>query len=111
MPFIHYDKIERELVTPQHSTAYGALAAGEAIEVGLLSFKGGEGANAHSHPHEQIVVVLKGRVRARVGDEEQELGPGSGFHVPPNLPHGVTALEDAEVLSCKNLIDGTGHKI
>lgn len=111
MPFIHYDQIERELVTPQHSTAYGALAAGESIEVGLLSFKGGEGANPHSHPHEQIVVVLKGRVRARVGDEEQELGPGSGFHVPPNLPHGVTALEDSEVLSCKNLIDGTGHKI
>lgn len=110
MPFIHYDQIERELVTPQHSTAYGALAAGEALEVGLLSFKGGEGANPHQHPHEQIVVVLKGRIRARVGEEEQELGPGSGFHVPPNVPHSTTAIEDSEVLSCKNLIDGKGHK-
>lgn len=111
MPFINYDQIEKEYVTPQHSTAYGALAAGETIEVGVLTFKGGEGANQHQHPHEQIVVVLKGRIRARLGDEEQELGPGSGFHVPPNLLHGITAIEDSEVISCKNLVDGVGHKI
>lgn len=111
MPFIHYDEIEREFVTPQHSTAYGALAAGEAIEVGLLTFKGGEGAKPHQHPHEQIVVVLKGRIRVSIGDEEQELGPGSGFQAPPNVLHGTTALEDSEVLSCKNLIEGKGHRI
>lgn len=111
MPFIDYDQIEKEYVTPKHSTAYGALASGESIEVGYLTFRGGEGANTHHHPHEQIVVVLRGRVRARLGDEERELGPGSGFHVPPNLEHGITALEDAEVLSCKNLLDGVGHKI
>ena len=111
MPFIHYDEIEREYVTPEHSIAYGALAAGDAIEVGLLSFKGGEGAHPHQHAHEQIVVVLKGRIRARIGDEEQELVPGSGFHVPANVPHGVTAIEDSEVLSCKNLVDGKGHRL
>ena len=111
MPFVHYDEIEREYVTPKHSTAYGALAAGDAIEVGLLSFKGGEGAHSHQHAHEQIVVVLNGRIRAHVGDEEQELGPGSGFHVPSDMPHGMTAIEDAEVLSCKNLIDGKGHRL
>jgi quercetin dioxygenase-like cupin family protein len=111
VPFIHYDEIEKEFVTPKHSTAYGALASGESIEVGCLSFKGGEGAEPHRHPHEQIVVVLQGRVRARVGDEEQELGPGSGFHAPSGVPHGITALEDTEVLSCKNLLDGVGHRI
>jgi quercetin dioxygenase-like cupin family protein len=111
VPFIHYDQIEHSYVTPKHSTAYGALAAGESIEVGYLTFKGGEGAEPHQHPHEQIVVVIKGEVRARLGDEEQELGPGSGFHVPPNLLHGITAITDAEVLSCKNLLDGVGHRI
>lgn len=111
MPFIHYDQIEKEFVTPKHSTAYGALASGESIEVGYLSFEGGEGAEPHQHPHEQIVVVLKGRIRVRLGDEEQEIGPGSGFHVPPNLLHGVTAIEDTEVISCKNLVGGVGHRI
>jgi quercetin dioxygenase-like cupin family protein len=111
VPFIHYEDIQQEYVTPKHSTAYGALATGEAIEVGLLSFKGGEGANPHQHPHEQIVVVLNGRLRVTLGDEKEEVGPGSGFHVPPNLPHGVIALEDTNVLSCKNVIGGVGHRI
>lgn len=111
MPFIHYDQITKEFVTPKHSTAYGALASGELIEVGYLSFKGGEGAEPHQHPHEQIVVVLKGRILVRLGDEEAEIGPGSGFHVPSNLLHGVSAIEDTEVISCKNLVDGVGHRI
>lgn len=111
MPFIHYDQIEKEFVTPKHSTAYGALASGEHIEVGYLSFKAGEGAEPHRHPHEQIVVVLSGRIRARLGDEEQEIGPGSGFHASPDLLHGVTAIEDTEVISCKNVIGGVGHRI
>ncbi|WP_211658922.1 cupin domain-containing protein [Phytoactinopolyspora halophila] len=111
MPFIDYTASQQEYVTPQHSTAYGALATGESIEVGYLSFTKGEGAEPHQHPHEQIVVVIRGRIRARLGDEERDLGPGSGFHVPPNVPHGVTALDDSEVLSCKNLVDGRGHRI
>lgn len=111
MPFIHYDEIEKEYVTPQHSRAYGELATGEFIEVGRLSFQGGEGAETHQHPHEQIMVVLKGRLRARLGDEEAVLDAGSGFHAPPNVPHGVTALIDSEVLSCKNVVGGVGHKI
>lgn len=111
MPFLHYDQIEKEFVTPKHSTAYGALASGEHIEVGYLSFKAGEGAEPHRHPHEQIVVVLSGRIRARLGDEEQEIGPGSGFHASPDLLHGVTAIEDTEVISCKNVIGGVGHRI
>lgn len=111
MGFIHFDQIDREYVTPKHSMAYGALVSGASIEVGLLTFQGGEGANPHQHEHEQVVVVLKGRIVAHVGGEEQELGPGMGFHVEPNVPHGMRALTDAEVLSCKNIVDGRGHRI
>lgn len=111
MPFIHYDEMEKEYVTPKHSTAYGVLATGESIEVGRLSFKSGEGAERHQHPHEQIVVILKGRLRVNLGDEETVLEAGSGFHAPPNVPHGVTALADTEVLSCKSVLDGVGHRI
>lgn len=110
VPFIHYDQIERECVTPKHSTAYGALAAGQPIEVGLLSFKGGEGANPHRHPHEQIVVVLKGRIRARVGDAMEEFGPGSGPGATRRAPrHDRTrGLQGPQL---QDLIDGKGHRI
>lgn len=111
LPFIRYDQIEKEYVTPRHSTAYGALATGESVEVGRLSFKRGEGAEPHRHPHEQIVVVLSGELRVRLGDEEAVVGVGDGFHAPPHVLHGVTALADTEILSCKNVLGGVGHKI
>ena len=111
MPFIHYDEIAPEFVTPKHSTAYGELATGEFIEVGRLTFKAGEGANEHQHPHEQIMIVINGRVRVTLEGESAELGPGSGFHAPPNVPHKLDALEDSEVISCKNTLEGVGHRI
>jgi|SRR5690625_704090 len=109
MPFIHYGDIDNKYVTPEHSTAYGGLAVGKTIEVGYLTYKAGEGAKRHQHPNEQIMVVLKGRLKVELDGEEQELGPKSGFYAPSNVPHTVTAVEDSEVLSCKDLVEGAGH--
>jgi quercetin dioxygenase-like cupin family protein len=43
--------------------------------------------------------------------QTRDLGPGEGFLAPSNVLHQVTALEAAEVLSCKNVVEGHGHKI
>ncbi len=101
----------KEVVTPKHSTAYGELLTGQTIEVGRLRFAAGKGANPHQHPQEQIMVVLKGRLRVTLDGEVSELGPGEAFHALPNRPHQVTAIEDCEVLSCKGMVDGAGHRI
>jgi hypothetical protein len=34
-----------------------------------------------------------------------------GFHALPNHAHKVQAIEDTQVLSCKHVIEGVGHKI
>jgi quercetin dioxygenase-like cupin family protein len=111
MPFFKLDQMQEELVTPKHSTAAGQLITGESIEVGVLKFKAGEGANPHSHPHEQIILVLKGVLRATVGGETADIGRGEALHVPPNVAHGVKCLEDAEVVSTKSIVGGVGHRI
>ena len=36
MPFLVFDEIEKETVTPKYSTAYGELVTGEYIEVGSV---------------------------------------------------------------------------
>ena len=69
MPVYKFDALKKEYVTPKHSTAFGSLVTGEQIEVGLLRFKAGEGANEHAHPHEQVLMVLSGRVRMRIAGE------------------------------------------
>jgi quercetin dioxygenase-like cupin family protein len=111
MPFHRFDDMPKEYVTPQHSRAFGELLTGQSIEVGRLRFKKGEGANPHAHPQEQVMVVLSGRLEVTLDGDTTELRPGEAFHAIPNVLHNVTALEDSEVLSCKSLVDGAGHRI
>jgi quercetin dioxygenase-like cupin family protein len=111
MPLIRLDEVEKQYVTPKYSSAFGELVMGERIEVGRLSFEAGEGTVEHAHPQEQVMYVISGRLRVEFRDEAGEIGPGEGFHAPPNVPHKVTALEDAVVISCKDVVDGVGHRV
>jgi quercetin dioxygenase-like cupin family protein len=111
MPVYRFDALAKEYVTPKHSTAFGSLVTGEQLEVGMLRYKAGEGAKEHAHPHEQVLVVLSGRVWMQIGGERYELGPREVAHMPPNVPHSLQALEDTEVLSAKGIVGGIGHRI
>ena len=71
------------------------LNAGERMTLHEISITRGSTVPLHTHPHEQTGYVSRGRVVFTIGDEERELGPGDGYHVPGEEPHMVTALEDA----------------
>ena len=47
----------------------------------------------HSHPHEQVGIVLEGRATFWIGGEEKTLGPGDRYRIPGGVKHHVTALE------------------
>ena len=49
----------------------------------------------HTHPHEQIGYLSRGRLLFRIGDDERELGEGDSWVIPGDVPHVVTALEDS----------------
>lgn len=110
MSFVNLSDIPDEFVTPRHSTAFGKLITGQHLEIGVLKFKAGQGANEHSHPHEQIAICLSGRQRMTVGGETFELGPGQAAVIAPNVPHSAQTLEDSEVISAKSIVDGVGHR-
>ena len=113
MPVYTFDKLPQEYVTPKYSTGKGGSITASKIEVSLLSYAPGTGAVAHQHPQEQIMVVVRGKLRLRSGDTDVILGPMEGFVMDSNVLHQVTVEGDEElvVFSCKNLVDGKGHKI
>ena len=111
MPVLKLGDLREELVTPGHSTALGRLVTGAQVELGVLRYKAGEGAHEHSHPQEQIFLILSGRVRMVIAGESNELGPRDVALMPPNVPHRLYVLEDAEVVSVKGVIGGVGHRI
>lgn len=111
MAVIALSDVKNELVTPKHSSAFGKLITGEHIEIGLLRYKAGEGASEHSHPHEQITIILKGKSRVTIDGEVFIVGEGEAVHFPPNVRHRVEILEDSEVISAKSMVGGVGHRI
>lgn len=68
-------------------------AAGKHMLMSLVEFQPGAIVEAHSHPHEQMGMVLEGQARFIVGDEEQVLGPGDMYIIPGGIVHKVIALE------------------
>jgi quercetin dioxygenase-like cupin family protein len=52
----------------------------------------------HSHPHEQLVYIVRGRIRFEHPGGVFIVGPGDSFLVPGNVEHQASALEDSEVL-------------
>jgi quercetin dioxygenase-like cupin family protein len=47
----------------------------------------------HSHPHEQVGIVLEGRAIFFIGPEQKTLQPGDMYRIPGNIRHKVIALD------------------
>ena len=41
----------------------------------------------HSHPYDEVVLILAGEGVAHIGGAEHQLAPGTCLHLPPGLPH------------------------
>ncbi len=48
----------------------------------------------HSHPHEQVSLVVRGRVRFFIEGGERIASPGDVLHFPPDCWHGATMMEE-----------------
>lgn len=62
------------------------------------TIQAGAHAAAHSHPHEQIFWMLKGRMDFRLGDERRSCGPGDVGVIPGGVEHEAWFPEDTEVI-------------
>lgn len=46
----------------------------------------------HSHPSEQMMFILEGEARFKIGNEERVIGPWQVVHVPPDVHHSMELL-------------------
>ncbi|MBR5381420.1 MAG: cupin domain-containing protein [Oscillospiraceae bacterium] len=65
----------------------------------MRSEKSGDVDSAHSHPHRQVVYVMQGSGRFKVGSEVMEVTAGDCISIPSDVPHCfVRFLEHTEWL-------------
>ncbi len=62
-----------------------------------LMQKGWQGVR-HSHPHDQLVYIISGRLHFTGGSSAFEAKAGDSFVVPGGVEHQASALEESEVL-------------
>ena len=79
------DQIERRIITGDDMMiAHVYLARGAVVP-------------KHQHHNEQITYIVEGALRFRLGEdgaEEVTVGAGEVLHIPSNVWHEATALED-----------------
>ena len=94
MPFFKLKEMPEPVVAPGTSTAYGPTIKGKELEIGYYTEPKGTGAQPHHHPSEQVIMVLSGKLRMRIGNEVRDIGPGEVALILGNQEHEQMALED-----------------
>jgi quercetin dioxygenase-like cupin family protein len=78
------------------------LIKGDEMTFLEIRYAAGVGAPLHTHTHESIAYVVKGKVKSTVGAEEFIMGPGDVCRHPKGVLHGLEAIEDSLVVEIKS---------
>ena len=77
------------------------LIRGDEMTFLEIQYAPGVGAPLHTHTHESIAYVVKGKVKSTVGTEEFIMGPGDVCRHPAGVLHGLEAIEESLVVEIK----------
>jgi quercetin dioxygenase-like cupin family protein len=94
--FYDWSKEEGEEVMP------GDLiwrVTGETVQVIRAEIAAGSDFPLHTHPHEQIIVVLQGALSFTVGTEVKIVKAGGVIHAPSGVPHGGRVVGEETVIT------------
>ena len=78
------------------------LIKGDEMTFLEIHYAAGVGAPLHSHTHESIAYVVKGKVKSTVGSDEFIMGSGDVCRHPKGVLHGLEAIEDSVVVEIKS---------
>lgn len=74
------------------------MVVGQNVMVCRFTFDPFVVTDVHSHPHEQMTMVISGKVRFTIDGLTVIAAPGDVMHFPPNNRHGATMLDEEVVL-------------
>jgi len=78
------------------------LIKGDEMTFLEIRYVAGVGSPLHTHTHESIAYVVKGKVKSTVDGEEFIMGPGDVCRHPAGVLHGLEALEESLVVEIKS---------
>jgi len=89
--FIDRDQCARHEIFP----GVGIQAmAGENVMLSMVEMAPGAVVEKHDHPHEQIGLLLEGKLTFTIGDQQRTLRPGQMWRIPGGVSHHVVAGDE-----------------
>lgn len=67
--------------------------AGDQLMLSVVNLEPGSVVAEHSHPHEQMGLLVSGRLEFTIDGLTRILGPGDIWRIPGGVPHKVVALD------------------
>ena len=74
------------------------LIVGERLMMCRLTLQPRVETAVHSHPHEQMTIIERGRARFTIAGDVRVVSAGDVLHFPPHVVHGATMLDEEVVL-------------
>ena len=71
--------------------------AGKGMMFSLVNFEPHSLVPDHAHPHEQMGVMISGRLEFTIGGQTRILGPGDLWRIPGGVLHRAQALDGPAV--------------
>lgn len=88
---LRWDELPAEWLNP---LLQRSLVVGQRVMVSRLFLKKGAVVPLHSHPHEQVTMILSGALRFTIDGGTRMVGAGEILCIPPHMPHAAEAVED-----------------
>ena len=68
-----------------------ATMAGTNMMISVVTFEPQAVVELHSHPHEQMGILIEGHLTFHIGDDVFEVTPGQGWRIPGGVEHKAIA--------------------
>ena len=91
----HLNEVKKKLLT---AGILGQYVHGESTTLGWVTIQAGSKLPAHHHPHEQITLMLEGKMEMQIGDEVVMMEPGTVKVIGSNIPHSAIAHTDCVLI-------------
>ena len=83
---------------PKWNVWFNTLATGDKIMLTLMYYNKGAKVPPHHHRHEQAGLVIKGKIKAIIGNKEAVLKEGDSYVCAANEIHAFEAIEETEIM-------------
>lgn len=83
---------------PDYSPVYGGCVEGDRMIIALMTAPAGKFSEPHSHPNEQWIYILQGRMVLNVDGKDHEAGVGDAIYIPADTVHWGGAVGDADAV-------------